>query len=117
MLTNQEYDRLSEYNQISGNKIRLSEFVRRIALGEFLHPNIELEKPQDLNVRDTGRLVGSYEYRVYYQAAVLAAQYLKIMHDPDYKRIIQANKDDFEAIIKDIRGCLLYTSPSPRDRG
>ena len=100
----QERRELTEIYVSSGNWTNISEFSRRILLGELEHPFAELKPAISLDVKDTGPVIGSYENRVHYQAAVLAAHYLRIMHDPDYKRIIQANKDDFEAIIKDIRG-------------
>jgi len=101
---NEEYEALTEIHEVSGTEATQAEYFRKLLLGEVKHPLMEPEKAQGINVDNSGPLEGPWDNHVYYHSMVVAAMYLKILHDPEFRKVIQANRSDFELIMRHIRG-------------
>ena len=100
----EEHERIAEIHTISGSEARLTEYCRKLLLGEVKHPLMEPEQTQGINVENSGPLEGPWDNHVYYHSMVVAAMYLKILNDPEFRKVIQANRSDFELIMRHIRG-------------
>ena len=84
-----------------GNK---SELARDLLLGNIKHPLDNSLDRDILNAKNFGRVKGAYEQKVHYQSMIIAAQYLMIMHDEKYRKVIKANLKDFMKITENARG-------------
>jgi len=108
-----EEEQLAEIYRLSNSKGTFSAFIRNLVLGRIEHPFSELRNSlldpttlhnNMLDPKATGALNGPYDSLRFYQSMVLAAEYLKITQDPEYRKVIKENKPAFDKILRQLRG-------------
>ena len=104
--SDEEFKLLKDLHRVSDTKLSLAAYIREMTLGSIRNPMFPYENasPSSPSISDTGPLVGSAENQRHYQAQVIAAMFLFIQYDDQYKKIIGRNLDNFEMITNQIRG-------------
>ena len=99
-----ELQEIARIHELAVTDQTRADFIRDVLLGKQAHPYAKRFRNHNLDVKDYGKLEGGHENLVHYQTAILAAEFLMLIHDPKYKKVISSNKEMFERMTTQMRG-------------